>query len=185
MKYENSSRINRRARIPPARRRAVIFHLTSPTRDSRSAPFHGKQPPSARIPRISRSITHSGRKSTSSPLLFVLRFYSENARASVWRWIVASRRSPRRSRRCGIVRTDLRGRSSSRVAHTPNSPETRIPACAIAPEFTTARISARARRAGARPYALLADPTTEIIILADILANVRMQFYLLLSWETR
>lgn len=35
------------------------------------------------------------------------------------------------------------------------------------------------------PYALLADPTTEIIILADILANVRMQFYLLLSWETR
>lgn len=29
-----------------------------------------------------------------------------------------------------------------------------------------------------RPYALLADPTTEIIILADILANVRMQFYL-------
>lgn len=36
-----------------------------------------------------------------------------------------------------------------------------------------------------RPYALLADPTTEIIILADILANVRMQFYLLLSWETR
>lgn len=36
-----------------------------------------------------------------------------------------------------------------------------------------------------RPYAFLANPTTEIIILADILANVRMQFYLLLSWETR
>lgn len=44
---------------------------------------------------------------------------------------------------------------------------------------------AAASKSARRPYTLLADPTTEIIILADILANVRMQFYLLLSWETR
>lgn len=51
--------------------------------------------------------------------------------------------------------------------------------------FERVPANTRAAELEKRPYAFLANPTTEIIILADILANVRMQFYLLLSWETR